>query len=237
VAALDDLLVVQDLDTTLDQLQHRRSTLPQHEDLSRLRRERDAAAASADEVAGRLHVIRSAQKEAEDHAALLEDKAAAVNTSMYDGSVVSHKELEALSEEHASLLERQGSFEERALELMEEADPVEEELAACRAVLDSLDAQIAEVDAALIVARAEVDAETDRVRAERDAAVASVPADLVDAYEPLRASLGGVAVARLLGARCEGCHLEIPSAQLEQVRRAPEDEIVSCPECFRILVR
>jgi predicted nucleic acid-binding Zn-ribbon protein len=182
-------------------------------------------------------VIRSAQKEAEDHAALLEDKAAAVNTSMYDGSVVSHKELEALSEEHASLLERQGSFEEQALELMEEADPVEEELAACRAVLDSLDAQIAEVDAALIVARAEVDAETDRVRAERDAAVASVPVDLVDAYEPLRASLGGVAVARLHGARCEGCHLEIPSAQLEQVRRAPEDEIVSCPECFRILVR
>jgi predicted nucleic acid-binding Zn-ribbon protein len=237
VAALDDLLVVQDLDTTLDQLQHRRSTLPQLEDLSRLRRERDAAAASADEVAGRLHVIRSAQKEAEDHAALLEDKAAAVNTSMYDGSVVSHKELEALSEEHASLLERQGSFEEQALELMEEADPVEEELAACRAVLDSLDAQIAEVDAALIVARAEVDAETDRVRAERDAAVASVPVDLVDAYEPLRASLGGVAVARLHGARCEGCHLEIPSAQLEQVRRAPEDEIVSCPECFRILVR
>lgn len=237
MAALDDLLVVQDLDTTLDQLQHRRSTLPQLEDLSRLRRERDAAAASADEVAGRLHVIRSAQKEAEDHAALLEDKAAAVNTSMYDGSVVSHKELEALSEEHASLLERQGSFEEQALELMEEADPVEEELAACRAVLDSLDAQIAEVDAALIVARAEVDAETDRVRAERDAAVASVPVDLVDAYEPLRASLGGVAVARLHGARCEGCHLEIPSAQLEQVRRAPEDEIVSCPECFRILVR
>lgn len=237
MAALDDLLVVQDLDTTLDQLQHRRSTLPQLDELARLRTERDAAGAAADEVAGRLHVIRSAQKEAEDHAALLEDKAAAVNTSMYDGSVTAHKELEALAEEHASLLERQGAFEEQALELMEEADPVEEELAACRAVLEGLDTRIAEVDAALTVARAEVDAELDRVRAERDAAVASVPGDLVDAYEPLRASLGGVAVARLHGARCEGCHLEIPSAQLEQLRRAPEDQIVSCPECLRILVR
>ncbi len=57
------------------------------------------------------------------------------------------------------------------------------------------------------------------------------------AYEPLRSSLGGVAVARLLGSRCEGCHLEIPSAELEDVRRAPEDQIVTCPECLRILAR
>ena len=84
---------------------------------------------------------------------------------------------------------------------------------------------------------AEIDAELDRLVAERAAAVGSVPDDLMAAYEPLRSSLGGVAVARLLGSRCEGCHLEIPSAELEEVRRAPEDALVHCPECMRILVR
>ena len=53
----------------------------------------------------------------------------------------------------------------------------------------------------------------------------------------LRRSLGGVGAARLSGARCEGCHLEIPSAELERLRRAPDDAVVNCPECARILVR
>ena len=60
---------------------------------------------------------------------------------------------------------------------------------------------------------------------------------LVGLRAAARRASGGVAVARLHGARCEGCHLEIPSAELEEVRRAPADAIVSCPECLRILVR
>lgn len=237
MAALDDLLVVQDLDTMLDQLQHRRSTLPQLTERASLRARLETASAERDVVVGRLHTLRSAQKEAEDHASLLEDKAAAVHASMYDGTVVAHKELESLQEEHAALVQRQTEFEDRALELMEEAEPVEAELADRRSQVEGIDSELAAVEADLTVARAEVDVEIDRVRAERDAAAAAVPTELLEAYGPLRDSLGGVAVARLDGARCEGCHLQIPSAQLEQLRRAPDDQLVSCPECLRILVR
>jgi predicted nucleic acid-binding Zn-ribbon protein len=60
---------------------------------------------------------------------------------------------------------------------------------------------------------------------------------VVEQYEGLRGRLGGIGAARLSGARCEGCHIQIPSAQLEELRRAPDDEIVNCPECMRILVR
>ena len=59
----------------------------------------------------------------------------------------------------------------------------------------------------------------------------------IAAYELTRTQMGGIGAARLLGNRCEGCHLEIPSAELEAVRRAPEDAVVTCPECGRILVR
>ncbi len=237
MAALDDLLTVQELDTLLDQLRHRRDTLPELAELAALRAELAGVAASRDEVAARLHAVRAAQKEAEDHASLLEDKARDVHASMYDGTVVAHKELESLQEEHASLQVRQGEFEDRALELMEQAEPIEAELATHQAAVAQLDERIASVDAALEVARAELDVELDRVIQQRADAAAVVPAELLEVYEPLRHSLGGVAVARLHGARCEGCHLEIPSAELEEVRRAPQDAIVSCPECLRILVR
>lgn len=237
MAALDDLLTVQELDTSLDQLRHRRATLPELAALAALHQERDEAAARRDEVASRLHELRSAQKEAEDHASLLEDKAREVHGSMYDGSVVAHKELEALQEEHASLQHRQSEFEDRALELMEQAEPVESELAGHDEALSRIDGRIGEVEADLLVARTELDVDIDRLEAERTVAADGLPDDLLSAYGPLREKLGGVAVARLNGARCEGCHLEIPSAELEQVRRAPEDAVVSCPECLRILVR
>ena len=53
-----------------------------------------------------------------------------MQASLYDGSVTSHKELESLQAEHAALKERQGEFEDQAIELMETAEPVELELAA-----------------------------------------------------------------------------------------------------------
>lgn len=233
----DDLLMIQELDTTLDQLRHRRATLSELAMLSDLRAAFAGAEVQRNEVAARLHTLRSAQKEAEDHASLLEDKAREVNTSMYDGSVTAHKELEALTEEHRSLGRRQGEFEDRALELMEEAEPVESEQSTQDAAMTELRTRIESVDAQLVVARTELDVEIERVEAERGQADVAVPDQLMATYEDLRSGLGGVAVARLNGARCEGCHLEIPSAELEGVRRAPEDSMVSCPECLRILVR
>jgi predicted nucleic acid-binding Zn-ribbon protein len=237
VTALDDLLAIQDLDTMLDQLRHRRATLPELAALEQLGRDTATVGATRDEVAGRLHAVRSAQKEAEDHASLLEDKAREVNTSMYDGSVAAHKELEALAEEHTALQQRQGEFEDRALELMEEAEPIEGELAIHEAAIAELAGRTSAVEADLLVAQTELDVEIDRVATEREAAASAVPDEMLVEYESRRAGLGGMAVARLHGARCEGCHLEIPSAELEDVRRAPADALVSCPECMRILVR
>ncbi len=237
MAALADLLAVQELDTAVDQLRHRRATLPVLGSLDQVGRRTAEETAARDEVAGRLHRVRADQKEAEDHAALLEDKARAVDASLYDGSVVAHKELESLQEELAQLRHRQGDYEDRALELMEQAEPIEAELAEHDGILAELRGERDGLDSQLIVENAEIDAELDRLMAERAAAAESVSDELMATYEPLRSSLGGVAVARLLGSRCEGCHLEIPSAELEEVRRAPEDALVRCPECMRILVR
>jgi len=237
VTSLDDLLTVQDLDTKVDQLRHRRETLPERAQLADAQAALAAAEGRHEECHGRLRALRSAQKEAEDHASLLEDKATAVQGSLYDGSVTAHKELEALQAEHAMLKEHQAEYEDRALELMEQAEPVEEELAGIAAEVEAAKAEVKRASAALAVAEAELDAQIDEVLAQRAAAVEGVPDDVLRAYEGLRTKLGGVGAARLEGARCEGCHLTIPSAQLEEVRKAPPDAVVNCPECMRILVR
>ena len=47
----------------------------------------------------------------------------------------------------------------------------------------------------------------------------------------------GIGAARLDGSRCLGCHLQIPAGEMVEVKAAPADAIVHCPECNRILVR
>ena len=63
-----------------------------------------------------------------------------------------------------------------------------------------------------------------------------LPDDLAERYEFLRSRLGGVGAARLVGDRCGGCHLNLPSVEIERIRRLPADEFATCPQCDRILV-
>lgn len=237
MGSLDALIEVQRLDTLIDQLEHQRSTLPQLVELGATGAARTEAAARAEEVRSRLHELQREQKALEDEASLVEEKAADIDRKLYDGTVVAHKELEAFQADHRSLKARQADLEDRAIEVMEVAEPVEAEVAALDAELAEHDGRIAVLTVELDAARADLDERIASLTAERSAAVTAVPAAVSEAYEATRCRMDGIGAARLVGNRCEGCHLEIPSAQLEQVRHAPEDEIVTCPECGRILVR
>ncbi len=237
MGSLDALIDVQALDTRVDQARHRRGALPELQELADAERARAEAQAQADVARDRLHELVRQQKGFEDEAALVEDKAADIDRKLYDGSVVAHKELEAFQADHKLLKARQSELEDRAIEVMEAAEPIQAEVDALDAVVRDHDARAAELTTRLDEARAEIDAELSQLQGERDAAASAVPSEVLEAYEATRSRMGGIGAARLIGNRCDGCHLEIPSAELEEVRRAPEGAVVICPECGRILVR
>jgi len=237
VGSLDSLLTVQDIDTSLDQLRHRRDTLAERAELVEAIATARAASDAVDDTYGRLHQVQQAQKALEDESATAGDKAAHVDRMLYGGTVKAAKELEAYQVDLALLQARVASIDDQVLELMEQAEPLEAELVEQREALAAAESAVASAEDRLVVAEAEIDAEVDRVAAGRADAVAGLPAEVVELYEALRRSLGGVGAARLHGARCEGCHLEIPSAELEGIRHAPDDTVPECPECGRILVR
>ncbi|HYN67967.1 MAG TPA: C4-type zinc ribbon domain-containing protein, partial [Ornithinibacter sp.] len=37
--------------------------------------------------------------------------------------------------------------------------------------------------------------------------------------------------------RCGGCQLELNPVEIQRIRSAPDDEVLRCEECRRILVR
>ena len=75
------------------------------------------------------------------------------------------------------------------------------------------------------------------MRTEREAAAAEVPDELWPEYDKLRARLGGVGIARLVGSTCQGCNLALPAVEVDRIRKLSLDEAVYCEECGRLLGR
>ena len=73
--------------------------------------------------------------------------------------------------------------------------------------------------------------------ARRRAEVAArLDAAALQRYEQLRARHGGVAISRLEGNRCGGCHLDLSTAEINELRALGASEVAECPNCGRLLV-
>ena len=231
------MLDLQDRDVTLDQLLHRREALPERGELST----REAALAALDAelstVQSQLHDIEVAQKRLEDEIATIDAKSETEARKLNSGTVTAPREIQALSDEVDALARRKRSLEDDELELMEAGEPLTatvERLSGERATV------VADVDrlrGAIAEQEASIDAEASAVRTDRESIAGELPTDLLSQYEKLRSKLGGVAVARLQGDLCTGCHVSLPAVEVDVIRHSPADTIVTHEECGRILVR
>ena len=206
-------------DKVLEQME---LALPLDEQLASVQQQRDDVARS--------------QKRLEDEVATVEAKVADVHGKLYGGSVTAPKELQALQDDETSLKRHQGNVEDKVLEQMELAVPLDDELEALAARRVELEQLAVRADQAITVAEAEIDAELAVVLAERDDIAAELDPESVATYEQLRHDLGGIAVARLVGTNCGGCHLTLSAVELDRVRHSPPDVMVFCGECGRLLV-
>lgn len=237
MSALETLLTVQELDTTIDQLVHRRATLPERAELSAAERRLADVDARIAEAQGRRDDIAGRQARLEEEVARTESRIEEVEKRLYGGTVSASRELTAMSEEVDALKARRSSLEDDVLLAMEEAEPVDAQLAQLGEERADVVAEIGRLQAAIGEAEAAVDAELAMRRGERESTASGLPADLVATYERLRARLGGVGAARLVGPSCTGCHLTLPATEIDRIKREPPDALVFCDQCGRILVR
>lgn len=237
MSGFEALLALQENDTTIDRIEHRLATLPEHAALEAVRATIGTVTAERATVQARRDELAREQKRIEDEVALVEAKAAEVDATLYGGTVTSPKELQAFQDDFAALKRRQSELEDHVIEVMEAAEPVDAELAALDARLAALATDETDAAAALDAAAGAAAAELEAARSARPGMVDAVPPALLAEYDRLRPQLGGVAVARFVGTTCHGCHLSLASATVDQIRHAPPDAVVHCEECGRILVR
>ena len=230
------LIDLQVLDSALARGEHRRRTLP----------ELAAIAAAEAKLAGLRGAVVRAETQVgdldrelrrmENDVDLVRQRSARDQQRMLSGAIPA-KELESLQHEIESLARRQSDLEDTQLEVMERREGAGGRLAALRADLDAVTADLGTATAARDKAYGEIDEAAARDTADRSAVAAGIPPDLLALYDRIRAASGGVGAAVLRQRRCEGCRLEIAGTELREIRAAAPDDVLRCDNCRRILVR
>lgn len=233
---LDALLTVQDLDTAISQLEHRRAALPERRELASAEASLAASATRVRDIGARRDELLERQVELESEIAALTARRELLEQRMYAARGAPARDLQAMDDEISHLRARREELEDAELDVMVALEPLDAELGTIAEGTVALRSQVDDLRRAIAEAESVIDAELEERRDERARAVTPVPADLRARYEALRARLGGTGAARLVGNRCGGCHLELPSMEVERIRHLPPGSVVTCEQCGRILV-
>ena len=228
------MLELQELDSAIDRLEHRREQLEAGEELSVAREALEEAESQLGELRLAVDAVDADSRRLEHEVESINAKIAAEEKRMYDGSIVNTRELEALQHEIASLRERRARAEDQILEQMERRE--------------ELDPRALEADASVSAARDKVEAvggdavaELDRIaaelearRAERTALVPALEEDLLELYEDLRGQKHGVGVAAIVDGVCQACNEKLSAVELDKLKHT--EGVKRCEYCRRIVV-
>jgi len=231
------LLDLQQHDTALLQLAHRRSSLPQIAQVQDLETQLGSAQLRLVAIKTEISDISLAQAKADNDVQQVAQRAQRDAQRLDSGAVSSPKDLEALQHEIVSLKKRQSELEDVELEIMEQLEQA-------RGAQAEIEAQVAETTALLEHATQSRDdefADIDTLSAIEVAARAQVAltidAELLALYDKIRVDLGGVGAALLHRGACQGCHIALDATEVDRIRNLATENVVRCEECRRILVR
>ena len=230
------LLDLQALDSKLDQLTHRRRTLPQlaeHASLeNRARQLRDLLVAATTAQSDLAREQRKAEADV-DQVRTRADR----DRKLLDSGSVGAKELSNLQSELESLAKRQSDLEDIVLEVMERVEIADNRTAELTKQREAAEADLARVTITLADEQASVDKDLAFATSQRALLAAQLPADLLALYQKLRAQYGGIGAAAIKQRRCEGCRLELDISEVNEIRSAAPDTVLRHDSCRRILVR
>ncbi len=188
-----------------------------------------------EDVGGKAKALLAEQKDLELQQKALAEKIAGFNKKLYDGSIVSPKEIENIEKEIVMLNALSDKHDERLLELFEVSPPIVEGAAKVNAQLDALNQTIKDKREHAVKRHYDIKVEFDSLKTHRPEVARQVPKELLDKYEEVRKKSGDVAMADVTDEQaCSQCGMHVPRKQSEFL---DSDRVVFCEGCHRILFK
>lgn len=239
MSLLAPLLQIQELDLAVDALRQKSETLPERAALPKLAKK--LAAIDAELAKIRTEGQARVKEEAELGRAVSQvaKEIEAAEVERYSGKRVDRDEAAEHKASQAKLREQQEEYEEKELELLLAIEKLEAALNEQNAARKENLEETEKANQAIATAEAEVESEIQGLQQQREGLSAGLPADVLSAYERVRGQerARGRGVAPLEDGRCTGCRIKLPSIEFRKMVAEPEDALLQCPQCRRVLIR
>lgn len=208
---------------TLTQL---RSQLGKDDDLVSARTALDTA---RKHLADLEHQQRTAEWGVDD----LEKKIALEEKKLYEGSLKNPRELMNLQHEIELLKERRGEQEEQLLAIMMEVDTNQQDVALKSSELEVMERDWQANQERLSREQTDLEADLAMLEQKRELLRGQTDSATLGVYEELRQAKQGLAVAKVVQGRCQGCRISLPMSDRQRARTG--HKLVTCSNCGRIL--
>lgn len=231
---LQRLLELQAEDSAIMRLQERRAALPEAQRLDEVR-EQIAELTSDIEIATKqADEIAREQNRLEGEMEIGDQKIGREEQRLFSGAVANPKELSALQAEVEMLKRKKGELEDQLLEIMVHRDQATQTLDRLRSENERATAEGDELTKKVAALTTEIDTQLTEHTTAREKIATEIDTKILELYEKLRASKGGVGAAALEDGTCGGCHFKLPNKEVERLRA--EGGLQRCDNCRRILV-
>jgi predicted nucleic acid-binding Zn-ribbon protein len=235
-SAQEKLLALQALDSSLIQLEHKARNLPVSKVLDEknlaFATARDLCVAAETEKSDIKHELSKSEIDVEQVVSRIER-----DEKRLASGQGSPKELEQLQHELGSLAKRRAELEEIELEVLVRIEALDQRISSLSKERDALHEEVIKFSREKEVALEEITRAINATTSDRQVLANDCEPELLALYEKIRASADGIGAARLHAGQCQGCNLTINAADLSKINALPDDEVVRCEECRRILVR
>lgn len=229
---VEDLKMVvqlQDLDTRIRELQHEVAALPKH--IAQIEKTLDSHIRRLEAGRAALAANQRERKELEGKIQEQEQKASRLKNQMLEAKT--NEQYTAFKHEIEYCENEIRRHEDRILDRMGESEPLEQNLKAAEAALTKEKQQV-EAEKTVTRERTAADRQQlDELQKRRAEVKGAVSPPVYSAYEALRRTRKGIAVAEALDGLCTACHMTMRLQFLQDLRR--QDGVMFCESCGRIL--
>jgi predicted nucleic acid-binding Zn-ribbon protein len=231
---MDRILELQELDSAIDRLEHRREQLEAGGELAAARSELELAESQLGELRLASDATDAASRRLEGEIESIGAKLTAEEKRMYDGTIVNTKELEALQHEISSLKERRSRAEDELLEHMERREELDGRAAEASKAVDGARTRAEDMGGDALRELDRIAADLEAGRAERAALAEAFDEDLLELYDDLRRQKHGVGAAAIVDGVCQACHEKLSAVELDKLKHT--EGVKRCEYCRRIVV-
>ncbi len=155
-----------------------------------------------------------------------------IHDDLYGGIITDLKQLEHLSKERESLIERIDEVEMKILNLMDENDSLSASFKETKTGVDTLYVELGEIKKSVSMEIEDLQVKIEDAKFKRNTTRSNIDKSLLNRYEKIRSNKGK-GIVEFSNKICGGCNVKIPVYLLRDLKK--RQEIVYCESCGRLL--